>query len=78
MWRKFAGPLFHGSMFRLTDKQRMAVQAQVAVIAADPYDKKLNPIHLDTNIREIEVAGIWLRYQIDERDKRVVFLQASI
>lgn len=78
MWRKFAGPLFHSSMFKLSANQRLEIQKQIEVIAADPQNPVLNPVMLDDNTREIEVAGVWLRYRIDSVGRRVIFLQASI
>jgi hypothetical protein len=78
MWRKFAGPDFYPSMFRLTPDQRLAVQKQIEIIATDPHNTALNPIILDSNTREIEVVSIWLRYRIDDNAKRIVFLKASM
>lgn len=77
MWRKFAGPAFHASLFKLSPDQRLAIQAQIEVIASDPHKAALNPIILDDDTREIEIVGLWLRYRIDNKDKRVIFLQAS-
>lgn len=77
MWRKFAGPLFHSSMFKLSANQRLEIQKQIEVIAANLNEPTLNSVVLDANTREVEVAGIWLRYRIDNTNKRVIFLQAS-
>jgi hypothetical protein len=77
MWRKFAGPLFHSSMFKLSADQRLEIQKQIEFIAADPHNPSLNPIMLDDDTREVEVAGVWLRYRVDDKEKRVIFLQAS-
>ena len=77
MWRKFAGPLFHSSMFKLSANQRLEIQKQIEVITAAPHAPALNPVILDSNTRELEVAGVWLRYRIDDVGKRVIFLQTS-
>ena len=77
MWRKFAGPSFHSSMFKLSANQRLEIQKQIEVIAADPHNASLNPVILDDDTREVEVAGVWLRYRVDDKEKRVIFLQAS-
>jgi len=78
MWRKFAGPEFYPSMFKLTSDQRVAIQKLIAVIIADPYSNTLNPILLDSNTRENEAATVWLRYRIDDKEKRIICLRVSI
>ncbi len=78
MWLKFAGPLFHSSIFKLLAKQRLEIQKQIEMIAKEPHSPALHPVILDSNTREIEVAGVWLRYRVDDKGKRVIFLQASI
>lgn len=64
-------------MFKLSANQRLEIQKQIEVIAANPNEPALNPVVLDANTREVEVAGVWLRYRIDNTNKRVIFLQAS-
>lgn len=64
-------------MFKLSANQRLEIQKQIEVIASNPNDPTLNPVVLDANTREVEVAGVWLRYRIDNTNKRVTFLQAS-
>ena len=78
MWRKFAGPEFYPSMFKLSPDQRLEIQKLIALIVADPYNIALDPVVLDSSTRENEAASVWLRYRIDDKEKRIIFLRVSI
>jgi hypothetical protein len=43
-------------------------------LAADPSDDLHNPVIIDRDTRDIEVAGVWLRYRLRPRTKEIVFL----
>jgi hypothetical protein len=62
-------------MFRLTSEQRWAVQQLVHRMEQDARDEILNPVILNNELRELDVAGVWLQYQLNVREKKIIFLR---
>ena len=77
MWQKFVGPAFYPSMFRLTHDQRWAVQQLIARMEKDPRDDILDPVILDNELRELDVAGVWLQYKLNVQEKKITFIRVS-
>ena len=77
MWRKLSTPEYNSSRFHLTPDQRIAVAELVSRLEADPSDEIFNPVIVDSNTREIEVAGVWVRYRLRPRTREIVFLRVG-
>jgi hypothetical protein len=43
-------------------------------LAADPRDEIVDPVILESGDREVEVAGVWLRYRLRPQTGEIVFL----
>jgi hypothetical protein len=41
----------------------------------DARDEILNPVILNNELRELDVAGVWLQYQLNVREKKIIFLR---
>lgn len=75
MWQKFVGPNFYASMFRLTPEQRWAVQQLAQRMEQDARDEVWAPVILNNELRELNVAGVWLQYRLNVREKKIIFLR---
>jgi hypothetical protein len=76
-WDKRAAFNFNAARPKLTSAQRIAIVGVTELLAQDPYGYRPQPvIHLNGE-REIEVAGVWLRYRIDDRNRAVIFLDIT-
>ncbi len=77
-WRKLAAFKFNAARSALSSTQWVAILEATATIAIDPYSEKLKPIVHANGDREIEVAGVWLRYRIDPLNRAVIYLDARL
>lgn len=81
MWRKQAASKFFPSLKKLTSEQRATIHAIIDEIVQDPdqYENQIypKPLTYPNGDREIEVAGVWLRYRIDRQEQTIVVLQVS-
>jgi hypothetical protein len=77
MWRKLIGPEWNSSLRLLTPDQRLAIQALARQMERDPSDKILRPVLLADGRREVETAGVWVRYELRPRDREILFIKAS-
>jgi len=77
MWQKRKSPSFTPTLLPLTSEQRIAIAEMCERLAADPRDDIVNPVVLSDGDREVEVAGVWLRYRLRPRTKEIVFLRVA-
>jgi len=77
MWRKRIGPDWSASLHLLTPDQRWAIQRLARQMERDPSDSTLHPVLLADGKREVETAGVWVRYELKERAREILFLRAS-
>jgi hypothetical protein len=77
MWRKSASPEFFAALRTLTPDQRWTIQQAAGRLEKDPRDALHSPVVLGNNVREIAVAGLWLRYRLEATSKTIVFLGVS-
>lgn len=76
MWRKRIGPDWIASLRLLTPDQRWAIQTLARQMEHDPTDAKMQPVILADGRREIEVAGVWVRYELRQREREIIFVRA--
>jgi hypothetical protein len=76
-WDKRAAFNFNAARSKLTSAQRIAIVEVTELLAQDPYGYRPQPIIYPNGEREIEVAGLWLRYRIDDRNRAVIFLDLT-
>jgi hypothetical protein len=74
-WRRQAAFSFIAARSRLTNEQRVAILALTATIAQDPYGYEA--IIYPNGDREGNVAGVWVRYRIDDQNRAVIFLDIA-
>jgi len=43
----------------------------------DSRDDVLGPVILNNELRELDVAGVWLQYQLNVREKKITFLRVT-
>jgi hypothetical protein len=77
MWRKLIGPDWSVSLRSLTPEQRWAVQMLARRMEHDPSDHTLKPVFLADGRREVETAGVWVRYELRPRAREILFIKAS-
>jgi hypothetical protein len=77
MWQKRIGPDWIASLTLLTSDQRWAVQQLARRMERDPSDQAMRPMFLTGSLREIETAGVWVRYELREATREILFLRAS-
>jgi hypothetical protein len=77
MWRKLIGPDWNASLRLLTPDQRWAIQLLARQLERDPSDRTMRPVILADGRRELETAGVWVRYELRERTREIVFIKAS-
>jgi hypothetical protein len=75
MWTKKATPEYLRSLALLPSAKRVAVTELVARLCADPRDDLHDPLIIDSNTREIEIMGLWLRYRVHQRERMIAFLR---
>jgi hypothetical protein len=77
MWQKRKSPEYTSTLLPLKPEQRIAIAALCERLAADPRDTIHNPIIVDRDTREIEIAGVWLRYRLRPQLRVIVFLSVE-
>ena len=74
-WRKDAKQAFLAALSSLAYDQRVAIAKLVNELAIDPASVKA--LNYPIGDREVEVAGIWVRYRVDARVRVVTFLSVT-
>lgn len=77
MWRKRIGPDWIASLRLLSPDQRWAIQLLAKQMEHDPTDQAIQPVVLADGRREIERAGVWVRYELRPREREIIFIKAS-
>jgi hypothetical protein len=77
MWQKRKSRDDTATLRPLTSEQRIAIAELCEQLAADPRDEIVNPVILSSGDREVEVAGVWLRYRLRPLTKEIVFLSVQ-
>ena len=77
MLRRRTTARFRSDMKKLTSEQRIAVQELAAHLANNPNDDAWDPtpVVLDADTRELETAGVWIRYRVSGGD--IFFLRVT-
>jgi hypothetical protein len=75
-WRREASHSFLAARHRLTHEQRVAILEITALIANDLYG--CNALVYPNGDREVNVAGLWTRYRINDQARAVSFLAISL
>jgi hypothetical protein len=76
-WDKQAAFRFNAARSKLTRAQRLAILEVANLLAQDLYSYQPQPVIYPNGEREIEVAGVWLRYRLDDRQRTVTFLDIT-
>lgn len=74
-WRNRAKQAFLSALSSLTHEQRIAIATLVNELATDPT--RVKAIHYPNSDREVEVAGVWLRYRFGATARVVTFLSVT-
>jgi hypothetical protein len=77
MWRKLVGPDWSVSLRSLTPEQRWAIQMLARQMERDPSDRTMKPVFLADGRREVETAGVWVRYELRAREREIPFIKVS-
>ena len=74
-WHRQAAFSFIAARSRLTNEQRIAILELTETIAQDPYGYEA--IIYPNGDREVNVAGVWVRYRIADQKRAVIFLDIA-